>query len=133
MVKCSLCGADGVSKATCPLNTNAKNPNPSKHNISKSSNKDSLHDLIDNISKSCPSESTNLNMLKTLIPDKPIKQPVQQPVKQPVKQQDKKPKKSVKKPVKKVLNKINLKTIFTSGYVFKSKGISKNLNHVQYM
>ena len=141
MVKCSLCGADGVSKATCPLNTNAKNPNPSKHNVSKSSNKDSLHDLIDNISKSCPSESTNLNMLKTLIPDKsvkhPVKQSVQQSVKhsvqQSVKKSDKKPdkklKKSVKKSVKKKLPTINLKSIFTSGYVFKSKGYSKNLNH----
>lgn len=145
MVKCSLCGADGVSKATCPLNTNSKNPNPSKHNVNKSSNKDSLHNLIDNISKSCPSESTNLNMLKTLIPDKPIKQSVQQPVKQsvkkpdkqsvqqsvkkPDKKPDKKLKKSVKKSVKKKLPTINLKSIFTSGYVFKSKGYSKNLNH----
>ena len=72
MVKCSLCGAEGVSKTTCPLNPNSKNPNPSKHNVNKSSNKDSLHNLIDNISKSCPSESSNLNMLKTLIPDKSI-------------------------------------------------------------
>ena len=72
MVKCSLCGAEGVSKITCPLNPNSKNPNPSKHNVNKSSNKDSLHNLIDNISKSCPNESSNLNMLKTLIPDKSI-------------------------------------------------------------
>lgn len=127
MVKCSLCGAEGVSKITCPLNPNSKNPNPSKHNISKSSNKDSLHDLIDNISKSCPSESTNLNMLKTLIPDKSIKDDISN--KKSDKKPDKKPKKSVKKPVKKVLNKINLKSVFTSGYIFKSKGYSKNLNH----
>ena len=49
MVKCSLCGAEGVSKTTCPLNPNSKNPNPSKHNVNKSSNKDSLHNLIDNM------------------------------------------------------------------------------------
>ena len=130
MVKCSLCGAVGVSKITCPLNPNSKNPNPSKHNVNKSSNKDSLHNLIDNISKSCPSESSNLNMLKTLIPDKSIDKPVKKPDKKPDKKSVKKSvKKPVKKPVKKVLNKINLKTIFTPGYIFKSKGLSKNLNH----
>ena len=126
MVKCSLCGAEGVSKTTCPLNPNSKNPNPSKHNVNKSSNKDSLHNLIDNISKSCPNESSNLNMLKTLIPDKSIKKPLKKSVKKPDKKSVKKP---VKKPVKKVLNKINLKTIFTPGYIFKSKGLIKNLNH----
>ena len=128
MVKCSLCGAEGVSKTTCPLNPNSKNPNPSKHNVNKSSNKssnkDSLYNLIDNISKSCPSESTNLNMLKTLIPDKSIKHGIS--VKKLVKKSDKK---SFKKTFKKVLNKINLKTIFIPGYIFKSKGLSKNLNH----
>ena len=134
MVKCSLCGAEGVSKTTCPLNPNSKNPNPSKHNVKKSSNVDSLHNLIDNISKSCPSESTKLNMLKTLIHDKSINKPVNIPDKKSVKKPDKKSikkpvKKAVKKPVKKVLNKINLKSVFTSGYVFKSKGYSKNLNH----
>lgn len=35
---CSLCGAEGATKATCPLNPAAKNPNPSKHpKASKSS------------------------------------------------------------------------------------------------
>jgi len=29
--KCSLCGSSGTSKATCPLNTKAKNPDPKKH------------------------------------------------------------------------------------------------------
>lgn len=29
---CSLCGAAGSTKATCPLNPAAKNPNATKHN-----------------------------------------------------------------------------------------------------
>jgi len=40
--KCSLCGSPGTSKATCPLNTNSKNPDPKKHplaNKSKSTSK----------------------------------------------------------------------------------------------
>ena len=45
MVKCSLCGTEGVSKTTCPLNPQAKNPNPSKHNVNKSPNSDSLYNL----------------------------------------------------------------------------------------
>jgi tRNA A-37 threonylcarbamoyl transferase component Bud32 len=130
MVKCSLCGADGVSKATCPLNTNAKNPNPSKHNVNKITNnnvKESLYNLIDNIAKSCSSESNNLNILKKLIPDKSIQdKPIQKPVQKPVKKPIQKP---VQKPVKKIVNKINLKSIFKPGYIFKSKGLSKNLNH----
>ena len=28
---CSLCGSPGVTKATCPCNPKAKNPNPAKH------------------------------------------------------------------------------------------------------
>ena len=28
---CSLCGSTGVTMATCPLNTKAKNPSPAKH------------------------------------------------------------------------------------------------------
>ena len=46
MVKCSLCGAEGVSKTTCPLNPLAKNPNPSKHNVNKSPSVDSLYNSI---------------------------------------------------------------------------------------
>jgi hypothetical protein len=34
---CSLCGANNVNALTCPLNPNAKNPKPSKHNIVTSS------------------------------------------------------------------------------------------------
>ena len=33
--KCSICGSPGTSKLTCPLNPNAKNPNPSKHPLAK--------------------------------------------------------------------------------------------------
>lgn len=32
---CSLCGADGTNKTTCPRNKDAKNPNPAKHNCGK--------------------------------------------------------------------------------------------------
>lgn len=28
---CSLCGAEGANKATCPFNPAARNPNPAKH------------------------------------------------------------------------------------------------------
>jgi len=28
---CSLCGANGVTKVTCPINPNARNPKPRKH------------------------------------------------------------------------------------------------------
>lgn len=34
--KCSICGSLGTSKLTCPLNPDAKNPNPSKHPLAKS-------------------------------------------------------------------------------------------------
>ena len=34
--KCSICGSPGTSKLTCPLNPDAKNPNPSKHPLAKS-------------------------------------------------------------------------------------------------
>ena len=34
--KCSICGSSGTSKLTCPLNPDAKNPNPSKHPLAKS-------------------------------------------------------------------------------------------------
>lgn len=33
--KCSICGSPGTSKLTCPLNPDAKNPNPSKHPLAK--------------------------------------------------------------------------------------------------
>ena len=32
---CSLCGSPGVTKATCPCNPKAKNPNPAKHPLAK--------------------------------------------------------------------------------------------------
>ena len=35
---CSLCGADGTNKSTCPLNKDAKNPNAAKHNAGKKAN-----------------------------------------------------------------------------------------------
>ena len=35
--KCSICGSLGTSKLTCPLNPDAKNPNPSKHPLAKKS------------------------------------------------------------------------------------------------
>ena len=28
---CSICGAEGVTKTTCPQNPSAKNPKPEKH------------------------------------------------------------------------------------------------------
>ena len=34
--KCSICGSPGTSKLTCPLNPNAKNPDPNKHPLAKS-------------------------------------------------------------------------------------------------
>ncbi len=34
---CSLCGADGTNKTTCPRNKYAKNPNPAKHKSGKKS------------------------------------------------------------------------------------------------
>jgi hypothetical protein len=34
--KCLICGSPGTSKLTCPLNPDAKNPNPSKHPLAKS-------------------------------------------------------------------------------------------------
>jgi hypothetical protein len=34
---CSLCGADGTNKTTCPRNKDAKNPDPAKHNCGKKS------------------------------------------------------------------------------------------------
>ena len=34
---CSICGAEGVTKATCPKNPSAKNPKPEKHVIIKKS------------------------------------------------------------------------------------------------
>ena len=36
--KCSICGSPGTSKSTCPLNPDAKNPNPSKHPLAKKVN-----------------------------------------------------------------------------------------------
>ena len=33
--KCSLCGSSGTSKATCPLNPKAKNPDPKKHPLAE--------------------------------------------------------------------------------------------------
>ena len=32
---CSLCGSPGVTKATCPCNPKAKNPNSAKHPLAK--------------------------------------------------------------------------------------------------
>lgn len=32
---CSLCGAPGVTKVSCPANKQSTNPNPSKHNVAK--------------------------------------------------------------------------------------------------
>jgi serine/threonine protein kinase len=34
VLKCSLCGAQGTNKSTCPLNPNAKHPDPKKHRSS---------------------------------------------------------------------------------------------------
>ena len=36
---CSLCGSPGTTKTTCPLNPDAKNPNPAKHSNATKSNK----------------------------------------------------------------------------------------------
>lgn len=35
---CSLCGAEGTNKSTCPLNKDAAKPNPAKHNVGKGAN-----------------------------------------------------------------------------------------------
>ncbi len=32
---CSLCGAPGVTKVSCPANKQSTNPNPAKHNVPK--------------------------------------------------------------------------------------------------
>lgn len=34
LIVCSLCGTPGTNKASCPLNKEAKKPNPDKHDIS---------------------------------------------------------------------------------------------------
>lgn len=34
---CSICGAEGTNKSTCPFNEDAKNPNPTKHNATPKS------------------------------------------------------------------------------------------------
>jgi len=47
--KCSLCGSSGTSKATCPLNTKAKNPDPKKHPLAE---KPTTLSLLSNKSKS---------------------------------------------------------------------------------
>ena len=36
--KCSICGSENTTKATCPLNPNAKNPNPKKHYLANARN-----------------------------------------------------------------------------------------------
>lgn len=36
---CSICGAEGTNKSTCPLNPDAKNPNPAKHQASATGTK----------------------------------------------------------------------------------------------
>jgi len=49
---CSICGAEGVTKATCPKNPSAKNPNPKKHRVSvKILDKNSLYDKINIVDK----------------------------------------------------------------------------------
>jgi hypothetical protein len=35
--KCTLCGSSGTSKTTCPMNPDAKNPNPKKHQLANKS------------------------------------------------------------------------------------------------
>ena len=47
--KCSLCGSSGTSKATCPLNPKAKNPDPKKHPLAE---KPTTLSLLSNKSKS---------------------------------------------------------------------------------
>ena len=80
MVKCSLCNAE-YQKQLCPLNPNAKNPNPKKHNIKSSPKPNSksqlqepttLHKLLDNIKTLCPGESENISVLKSNINDKAL-------------------------------------------------------------
>ena len=39
VIKCSLCKSPGVTKITCPLNKNAKNPDSKKHPKAKNINK----------------------------------------------------------------------------------------------
>ena len=93
MGKCSLCGAEGVTKATCPLNKPKPNhPNPEKHNVpNKSNSNDTLHNLLDNIKKNCTKESGNIDILKLNIENKPVKE---------LKKTVKPTKKSAKKPIK---------------------------------
>ena len=40
---CSLCGAHGTNKSTCPLNPQAKNPNPLKHKIQAPSKRSAIN------------------------------------------------------------------------------------------
>jgi predicted DNA-binding WGR domain protein len=47
--KCSLCGSSGTSKTSCPLNTKAKNPDPTKHPLAE---KPTTLSLLSNKSKS---------------------------------------------------------------------------------
>ena len=76
-----------ISKTTCPLNPNAKNPD--KHNVkSNLQEQTTLHSLLDNIKNACSSESKKIDMLKNIINDKPLKisnnspEPVKKPVKE---------------------------------------------------
>jgi serine/threonine protein kinase len=124
MGKCSLCGAEGVTKATCPLNKPKPNhPNPEKHNVpNKSNSNDTLHNLLDNIKKNCTKESGNIDILKLNIENKPVKE-----LKKTVKPTKKSAKKPIKNPGKNKV--IDLKTIFKSGYVFTPESKYSSLNH----
>ena len=93
--KCSICGSIGVSKASCPLNPSSKNPQPGKHPLANSKNKDSsnkadntiapvkqevtkqeesksLYGIIEGVLASCPEQEQNLELLKINIKDKKI-------------------------------------------------------------
>lgn len=49
---CSLCGAEGVTKATCPKNSSAKNPKPEKHRVSAIRlGKNSVYDKLNIVDK----------------------------------------------------------------------------------
>lgn len=62
--KCSICGSPGTSKLTCPLNPDAKNPNPSKHPLAKkmSSSKQKTSSAKSKVKSVLPKDSKLLQL-----------------------------------------------------------------------
>jgi predicted DNA-binding WGR domain protein len=70
--KCSICGSSGTSKATCPLNPKAKNPDPKKHPLANKSKSKSTPKLTKSKSKVLPKDS---KFLQSKGPGKDVAKP----------------------------------------------------------